>query len=225
MRCRVKGGLGFLAGGMLLVCVVFASTLAAAERLLFVRTPVSVADVMVVLGGEGPPRAAQAARLFLQGLAPRVVISGDGDCDEIHGLMIEAGVPEAAIEVECASRSTFENASFTAPILGAMGARKGLLVTTWFHTRRALGCFRQIVPSVSWMSAPVEPDEPVWHRLWQEDGMQIAKEYLKVAWYAWHYGIPWSSKARLAEFGTGDAAVLQLQPLSYQSAKKQNSWG
>ncbi len=93
MRCRVKDGLGFLAGGVLLVCVVFASTLAAAERLLFVRTPVSVADVMVVLGGEGPPRAAQAARLFLQGLAPRVVISGDGDCDEIHGLMIEAGVP------------------------------------------------------------------------------------------------------------------------------------
>jgi uncharacterized SAM-binding protein YcdF (DUF218 family) len=166
----------------------FASALAAADQLLVVHTGVEVADVIVVLGGDAPPRAALAVQLFRQGFAPRVLISGDGDCDEVRGLMIAAGVPERAIEVECASRSTFENALFTAPMLAAIGARSALLVTSWFHTRRAVACFHKAAPKVRWMLVPVDPDEPIW-RPWGNDGIQIAKEYLKVAWYAWHYGV------------------------------------
>jgi uncharacterized SAM-binding protein YcdF (DUF218 family) len=184
--------LACLSGSALLIFVAYASALAAAERLLAVRTGVEVADVILVLGGDGPHRAARAVNLFRQGFAPRLVISGDGDCLDIRQLMMEAGVPEAAIEVECASRNTFENAEFTAPILATMGARRALLVTSWFHTRRALGCFRKASPGVGWMSAPVDADKPIWHLLWDTEGMQIAKEYPKVGWYAWHYGVPWS---------------------------------
>jgi uncharacterized SAM-binding protein YcdF (DUF218 family) len=179
----------FLLGSGSLLFFVFASALAAADQLLVVHTGVEVTDAIVVLGGDAPPRAARAVQLYRQRFAPRVLISGDGDCVEVRELMIEAGVPEGAIEVECASHSTFENALFTAPMLEAAGASSALLITSSFHTRRTLGCFHKVAPDVRWIPVAADPDQPVWRMPWDRDGIKIAKEYLKVGWYVWHYGV------------------------------------
>lgn len=168
---------------------VVAVGLRSAETLLFVRTERQPADVIVVLGGDGPPRAAQAAALYRAGAAPRVLVSGGGDCADIRRLIAEAGVPMEVIQIECASRNTWENALFSAPILSAMGARRAILVTSWFHSRRALACFERTAPQLEWMSAPVEPGGSVWQMMGRSDGLWVMKEYVKLGWYSLRYGI------------------------------------
>ena len=178
-----------LALGSLLALAAYILAIAAADPVLVVRTRVAPADVIVVLGGDGPPRAKHAAALFRAGLAPRVLISGFGDCDYIRRLMIERGVPREAIAGECSSRSTIENAAFSASILVAMGARSVLLVTSSFHTRRALASFQRVMPQINWMSAPGERSEPLWRLVIDVTGREMAAEYLKLLYYAIYYDI------------------------------------
>jgi uncharacterized SAM-binding protein YcdF (DUF218 family) len=158
-----------------------------AEPLLLVRTPVSPADVIVVLGGDGTRRGNWAAKLYRERVAPRILVTGDGDCIEIRDLLESAGVPPPAIMVECKSGNTWENASFSGPLLLALGVRRAVLVTSWWHTRRALACFQRAVPQVQWMSAPVERVMSIWQLAQDDDGVKIAEEYLKIGWYAWRH--------------------------------------
>jgi len=169
--------------------IVVGAGLKAAETLLLVRSRPVPADVIVVLGGDGPPRAAQAATLYKAGAAPRILVSGSGDCADIRRLIVEAGVPAAAIEIECQSRNTWENAVLSAPLLTAMSARRAILVTSWFHSRRAMACFESVLPGVEWLSAPVEPQGSVWQMMGGADGVWVVKEYVKLGWYAMRYGI------------------------------------
>ncbi len=165
--------------------------LAAAGPLFEFRTPVSPVDVVVVLGGDGPSRAAKAAAVYrsIASAGPRVLISGDGDCLDIAKLMIDDGVPSRRITVECSSGNTWENAKFATPLLQKMGAHSAILVTSWFHVRRAIGCFRAFNPQIRWGSAPVERRRPLWEIARDDEGFETAKEYLKVAWYAVRYGL------------------------------------
>ncbi|MGO4126574.1 YdcF family protein [Inquilinus sp. YAF38] len=177
----------------MLVALVSGGAVAAAfkvsEPLLVVRTALGPADVIVVLGGDGPARAWQAAGLYRQGAAPKVLVTGFGDCENIRRYMMDQGVPGDVIQIECAARSTWENAVFSAPLLSAMGARHAILVTSWFHTRRALACFRQLVPQVEWMSVPVERGESYRQMLGNHHGLSVLAEYVKIGWYSVRYGV------------------------------------
>jgi uncharacterized SAM-binding protein YcdF (DUF218 family) len=113
-------------------------------------------DAIVVLGcpvrPDGTPspslhrRALLGARLFLDGRAPRVVMSGGvtrrglpSEAAAAAAVAIEAGVPSAAIVVEDRSRSTIENARFSAAILGSDA--RIVLVSDRHHLRRARWIF------------------------------------------------------------------------------------
>jgi len=116
------------------------------------------ADAIVVLGCQiGPSgrpapaaarRAAMGARAFLAGVAPRVVVSGGrrwGSHIEARALrhsLVGAGVPAAAVIEELCSLSTYENAIFSAAVLGRLGARRAAVVTCPWHMARALESFR-----------------------------------------------------------------------------------
>lgn len=162
---------------------VYLAALAGADRLLSVRDPVAKADIIVVLGGDGPPRAARAAALWNEGVAPRVLVSGDGDCNYIRRAMIERGVDGDAIEVECLSRNTRENAAFSGPILKRHNVREAVLVTSWFHSRRALATFAASSSDIRWMSVPAEPPTSSLALAFDSLGIQIFKEYIKLPWY------------------------------------------
>ena len=164
----------------------YVAALALANSLLMVRTPLARADVIVVLGGDGPPRAAKAADLYRAGLAGAVLISGGGDCDGIRDIMASKGVPMGVMTLECESRTTWENATLSAPILAGRHIRRAILVTSWFHTRRALACMRAAAPNIEWMSSPANRTQPLWDGT---EGVWIAKEYVKLAWYALVHGI------------------------------------
>ncbi len=182
----------FLAGlvaSVVLVAAIAAGLVLAADPLLTVRTGTRPSDVIVVLGGDGPRRAGKAVMLYREGVAPHILVTGDGDCLSIRDAMVERGVPQAAITVECKSRDTRENGLFSAPLLARMQARRVVLVTSWFHTRRALAAFNAASPRIALMAAPVEPHPEPLERLREVDATRAALEYVKIGWYAVRFGI------------------------------------
>lgn len=189
-RRRAPICLAWAIAATVLVAGCAAGLITAADTLLVVRGTLQLSDIIVVLGGDGTRRAARAVELYAEGVAPEVLITGDGDCLDIRRLMVEGGVPPAAIETECMSRNTWENAVLSAPILRGRHVERAVLVTTWFHSRRALGSFRAVLPEVDWSVAGTEREGPLWEFALGEEGPKLAKEFAKLAWYRVRHGIP-----------------------------------
>ncbi len=126
------------------------------------------ADAIVVLGGatnsvayprvlpdlnEHGDRIIYAAKLYKQGKAPLIVLSGgrinwfgneESEAKDMTKLLKLMGIPSEAIIQEGKSVNTHENAIFTQKILEEQGIKKILLVTSAFHTPRALKIFQHL---------------------------------------------------------------------------------
>jgi uncharacterized SAM-binding protein YcdF (DUF218 family) len=119
------------------------------------------ADVIIVLGAglrsdnrPGPAlirRAAQGAELWQRGLAPQIICAGGlglrrtrSEAEACAELLREAGVPDSAIIREDRSRSTEENALYTAEIMQANGWQRALVVSDGYHLLRAHWLFNQV---------------------------------------------------------------------------------
>lgn len=107
------------------------------------------ADALIVLGGEPVARPVEAARLYKQGVAPKVFVSGVGDAAKNRRVLMEAGVPSGNIIVEDRASTTYLNAKLLKPLLVSNHIHTALIVTSPFHTRRALATFRKVIPDVS----------------------------------------------------------------------------
>jgi uncharacterized SAM-binding protein YcdF (DUF218 family) len=124
------------------------------QRFLCVDSGPVKADVIVVLGGGSHERPERAAELFKEHAAPRIIVSGWGDCENHRRLLLAAGVPANAIEMETQSRTTKENAQFTIKLLREEKVARVIIVTSWYHSRRALACFRHYAPELKFYSRP-----------------------------------------------------------------------
>ncbi len=176
----VLGYAGFVvaaAAGIYLAAVI------AAGFLLVKKDVPEIADAIVVLGGDGRPRAERAAALWNEGFAPSILVTGYGDCNFIRTSLIGEGVDPAAITTECLSRSTWDNARFSRPVLAGMRVQRAILVTSWFHSRRAVTRFRSFMPGIHWMSVPAERTKTYQELVLDADGVQILKEYVKIVAY------------------------------------------
>lgn len=147
------------------------------------------ADVLIVPGGAGGERTRHAAELYRQGFAPRIILSGAGDCEGHRAILLAAGVPDSAITLENKSATTKENAEFTARILRETGVKRAAVVTSWWHSRRALNCFRHYAPAVRFYSCPSY--YAYGRSEWVKAGIRpfIRSEYPKLAGYWVRYGI------------------------------------
>lgn len=140
---------------MISACALFLCFLASGSftalwrRCLVVSVPMSRADALIVLGGEPSARPAEAASLYRKGVAPLVFVTGVGDASRNRQLLISSGVPESAVIVEDKASTTDANARLLKAPLERYHVRSALLVTSPFHTRRALGTFRKEIPGVS----------------------------------------------------------------------------
>jgi uncharacterized SAM-binding protein YcdF (DUF218 family) len=166
------------------------------REVLIVQTAVEPADAIVVLGGESQGRPVEAARLYNEGLAPRVFVVGTGDNERNRRALLRAGVPEDRITCETASESTLENAMFVRPLLEKADVHRAILVTSSYHTRRALAVFQQRVPGIRFDMASSRLgwwDTPKGRR--QEDAW-AAIEFIKIPAYWILYGVhPWIEKS------------------------------
>lgn len=172
---------GFAAGS--------AAAVAALPDLLAASDPPERADAIVVLGGDSSGgRLERGVELFRRGIAPRLVLSGG----QVYpgatwaGLMrqhaLSLGVPAEAIIVQDASATTAEDAAFSARALRAAGASSAVVVTSSWHSRRAMRLFRRAEPRILWVSCPRAPE---WRGPWWRDpdaARALASEALKWAW-------------------------------------------
>jgi uncharacterized SAM-binding protein YcdF (DUF218 family) len=172
-----------LAVALVVICFSFP------QQILCVESGDVHADALVVLGGGFGDRAARAAELFQQGVAPRVIVSGTGDCTINMQLLRNAGVPVSAIQLESRSKTTRENAEFSVSLLRADGVRRAIIVTSWYHSRRALSCFRHYAPEIKFYSRPSYFNYA--HSTWSRAGVwrDVRAEYEKIPGYWLRYGI------------------------------------
>ncbi|MCI0745607.1 MAG: YdcF family protein [Verrucomicrobia subdivision 3 bacterium] len=160
------------------------------ESLLISEHSASPADVIVVLGGEWVYRRERAMQLYQQRLAPRLIISGEGDSADIRNWLVAKEVPETVIRAENNSASTKENAEFTIRLLRQQKARRVIIVTSWFHSLRALACFQKAAPEMKFISLPTVADRPGPRWPNEYERRVILREYAKLAWYWLRYGVP-----------------------------------
>jgi uncharacterized SAM-binding protein YcdF (DUF218 family) len=136
------------------------------------------ADAIVVLGGcvnpASPPRpwvevsdegdrVLYGAKLYREGKAPRIILSGgriewqgggppeSGDMAEIVEAM---GVPKTAILQDPTSRNTRENAVNVKQIMDSQGIKRILLVTSAMHMPRSLQIFKKL--GIELIAAPTD---------------------------------------------------------------------
>lgn len=105
------------------------------------------ADAIVVLGRGTAMRRERvdvSARLWEAQRAPLIFASGWGDAKQIADLLKQEGVPAQAIDGEPCSRTTEENARFTAAILQPQNVHRILLVTDPPHMLRSLLTFQSL---------------------------------------------------------------------------------
>ena len=147
------------------------------------------ADVIVVLGGGSHERPERAAELFKEHAAPRIIISGLGDYEINRRRLMAAGVPANAIELETQSRTTRENAQFTVKLLREQKQKRVILVTSWYHSRRAVACFRHYAPEIRFYSRPsyFASARADWSH--NRIGPRVRLEYAKLIGYWVRYGV------------------------------------
>ena len=153
-RRRLAGAAGVMLALLLVALLSRDALLRGVAGILVVDQPLQPAAAIVVLGGEAPFRAMEAADLYRQGWAPEVVVSREVDTASVQALMAlgidppsnwsmsvaaleRLGVPGSAI-VTPPGRATAtrdELAQVYAAVKPA--GRPVILVTTKVHSRRA----------------------------------------------------------------------------------------
>jgi uncharacterized SAM-binding protein YcdF (DUF218 family) len=146
-----------LAGLAALAALVFYGAILGALGSYLVQSgPPERADIALVLAGDYTGnRILKGAELVRQGYAPKALISGPAgnygyyECDLAIPFAEKAGYPESYfIHLEHHALSTEEEAHAAVPELRRLGARRVLLVTSDYHTRRATKIFRAAAPDL-----------------------------------------------------------------------------
>lgn len=125
------------------------------------------ADAIVVLGGAtrgiSPPaimadmnehgdRILYAAKLYQEGKAPLIVLSGgridwygnqESEADDMAEILQIMGIPSYALIKEPSSLNTYQNALYTKKILEEKGIKQVILITSAFHMPRSVLIFRR----------------------------------------------------------------------------------
>ena len=159
------------------------------EKFLCVESGKVAADVIIVLGGGSHERPLRAAELFKQHAAPRIILTGVGDDQINRRLLLQAGVPASAIQIEGQSTTTRENAEFTLKLLREENLHSAILVTSWYHSRRSLKTFEHYAPDLAFYSRPAyfAFAREDWTRLGINKRMRL--EFLKLPGYWIRYGV------------------------------------
>lgn len=176
-----------LAGGFLVVGFVVAS-----GRLLVLNKPAK-ADVILVLAGETDRRPARGLELLDQGLARQMILDVPAGKKIYQWTQLELaqkyvdGLPDAKSISICpiVGLSTRDEARDASNCLRSATGRNVLLVTSDFHTRRALEIFRHEVRDYHFeVAAAFNPNEfgTQWwrHREWAKTAVS---EWAKLVWW------------------------------------------
>lgn len=179
-------------------------------RALVSSDEVAHADAIVVLSGSADyvERARRAAQLFGEGRAPRVVLTDDGkrggwsNAEERNPFFVELaaaelqrlGVPRERIEVLTPVVSgTYQECVVLRDRATSGGLRSLLVVTSGYHSRRALWTLRRVfrTSNIKIALMPAAPGQespsPLSWWLSARGWKAVATEYPKLAYYWLRY--------------------------------------
>jgi uncharacterized SAM-binding protein YcdF (DUF218 family) len=173
----------------LIVVFLFASQ---AARFLVVDAP-EKSDAIIVLAGETNFRPARALELLRQGIGPRVFLDAE-QRDLIYDQRLvdiaqkyTNGLPEANRISVCpiVGFSTNAEADDVNRCLQSTGAHRLLIVTSEYHTRRALTIFRHRLPQYQFSVAAARNPAAFGRAWWtnREWAKNTLEEWLKTLWW------------------------------------------
>ena len=166
--------------------------------LLTVKQPLVISDAMVLLAGATGERAPVAAKLYHDGFAPLIFISNDGvfsswsqqhlrnlyNVEWAEERLVQLGVPRTAlVKLPFLGSGTIYEALSVKRTLSGTGINRLLVVTSDYHTRRALWTFRRVLKSV-----------PIEARVFPAESSHVGRkcltlELLKLAYYRVRFGL------------------------------------
>jgi uncharacterized SAM-binding protein YcdF (DUF218 family) len=161
-------------------------------RYLVVENP-QKSDVIVVLAGETSARPARALELLRQGMAQRIILdveTGEQVFDQALTEIAQRYVdklPEANRISVCPieGRSTAAETTDVARCLQGLGAHRVLILTSDYHTRRALQIFSHRLPQYQWSIAAARNPEIFGDQWWthREWAKTTFDEWTKLIWW------------------------------------------
>ena len=114
------------------------------ERGLYLGDVPQKADAIIVLSGDAEPyymRTKKAVELYREGYSRYIIFTGYGTAGDsaefLSRIAAHYGIPRSAIIIEPYARSTYENFSFSRPMIIRHGFRSILIVTSPYHQLRA----------------------------------------------------------------------------------------
>lgn len=144
------------------------------------------ADAIVVLAG-GFGRVDKGVELLANGRAGYLIIAGTDKDATLKSIFFknDVSISTKKIILEKASRSTYENAAEAKKIIEKMGLKSIILITSYYHMKRASYVFSRMLPShVAIRLYPVTTpnfDETAW---WKGRGpILLSLEFFKFYWY------------------------------------------
>jgi uncharacterized SAM-binding protein YcdF (DUF218 family) len=163
-------------------------------------------DVIYVLNGDVSTRPFLAARLFREGRAKRIIIAKVEDEPAVQAgifpnetdvavrIMKKLGVPGeniSIIPVQGGATSTRDEATVLRRYVDAHEIKRVILVTSAFHTRRAMWIMRKELAgsSATILSAPAPHNKFDKANWWKEESglISFANEYIKLIYYRVKY--------------------------------------
>lgn len=147
-------------------------TITAITEFIFLETPTSSADIILIPGSHRPQLMERAAELYHRGLAPVILPSG-GTNPHLPGLTEWAylkevggslGISEAAFLRENKARHTFENAELSWKTIAnaALEIRTAILVCKASHARRAHMTYSAAFPEhIRFMVSPIHDERDI----------------------------------------------------------------
>jgi len=179
--------------GILIVGGLLALLAAQGGRWLVVDEP-RRSDVILVLAGETERRPQRALQLLEQGYGRRILIDVPAAATTFTFKDIELAetfvrsLPQAALIRICpiVGLSTRDESRDAEKCLEGEHAGSVMLVTSDFHTRRALNVFRRELPERSFSVAASHDDRQFGVRWWthRQWAKTAADEWLRLVWWA-----------------------------------------
>lgn len=128
--------------------------------------------IVVVSGGDTSARTEEAIKLYREGWAPLIIVSGaaadksgPSNAKAMYQQATNNGVPRNAIVMEESSETTKQNATEVKKIIDTRNIKDVILVTSGYHMRRAQLEFSAQFADVKIRSHPVTVDKH-WSGLW-----------------------------------------------------------
>ncbi len=138
----------------------------------------------------GADRVTHTVQLYKLGLLDKILVSGgsgritgeaEPEANKFKKAMVMMGVPDSIIILENETRNTAESAQQVRHLVDKMGieAKECVLITSAFHMRRSLACYRKVGLETDYFST----DFYSFQRNYQLDSFVVPKADALVTWH------------------------------------------